>query len=70
MRVTNENYDEYLAIKKCEYQRTFPIINADALDVVCTYGIDITGLAHYQYVPKCKQCIGKKECKNYKARKY
>jgi hypothetical protein len=68
MRVTDENYDEYLEIKKCKYQKTFPFMNIDALDVICTYGVDIKGLAPYQYGPKCKSCIGK-GCSNMEARK-
>ena len=68
MTVTNENYDEYLAIKDCEYQRTFPSFNTDTLGVICTYGVDINGLAPYQYAPKCKDCIGK-GCTDMKARK-
>ena len=34
MKVTDENYDEYLEIKNCKYQVTFPIINIDAFDVI------------------------------------
>lgn len=59
MKVTDENYNEYLEIQKCKYQVTFPIINIDALDVICTRGVDIKGLAPYQYAPKCKGCIGR-----------
>lgn len=68
MKVTDENYDEYLEIKNCKYQVTFPIINIDAFDVICTHGVDIKGLAPYQYALKCKGCIGK-ECADMEARK-
>jgi len=61
MRVTNENYDEYLAINNCKHQMTFPLWKEDALSVICTHGVDTKGLAPYQYAPKCKECIGK-EC--------
>ena len=68
MRVTSENYDEDLEIKNCKYQVTFPIMNVDALAVICTHGVEIEGLAPYQYGPKCKDCIGKR-CAAIEARK-
>ena len=67
MKVTDKNYDEYLKIRNCKYQVTFPIINIDALNVICTRGVDIEGLAPYQYAPKCKGCIGKR-CADIEAR--
>ena len=68
MRVTGENWNEYEAIRDCKYQKTFPILNADAVEIYCTYGVDIEGLAAYQYAPKCKGCVGKSDCKDYESR--
>ena len=59
MRVTIENYDEYLSVKNCKYQRTFPSFKGDNLYIICIRGVDIGGLAPYQYAPKCKGCVGK-----------
>ena len=36
MRVTGENWNEYEAVRDCKYQQTFPIINIDAISVICT----------------------------------
>ena len=68
MRVTGENLNEYEAIRDCKYQQTFPIFNKDALSVICTFGIETEGLAPYQYDPKCKDCVGKDNCKDYESR--
>ena len=67
MRVTNDNIKDYQAIENCKYQKTFPIMNVDALEVLCTHGVDIEGLAPYQYAPLCSDCVGK-GCKNYQSR--
>ncbi len=67
MTVTNESYDEYLAIKNCKYQQTFPSFKGDSLYVICICNVDIEGLPPYKYAPKCKECIGN-GCKNMKAR--
>lgn len=65
MTVTNENSDEYFdIIRYCKYQVTFPFINADALYVFCTHGVNLNDTP----VQFCDECIGK-GCKNYKARK-
>ena len=67
MRVTNNNIKDYQAIESCKYQKTFPVMNVDALDVLCIHGVDIEGLAPYQYAPLCQDCVGK-GCKNYQSR--
>lgn len=59
MTVTHKNYDGYLAIKNCKYQKTFPSFKGDSLYIICVRGVDISDLAPYQYAPKCKECIGK-----------
>lgn len=69
MRVTDKNYKDYEEIRDCKYQQTFPILNADAVEVYCTCGVDIEGLALYQYAPKCKGCVGKTNCREYESRK-
>ena len=67
MRVTNNNIKDYQAIENCKYQKTFPVMNVDALEVLCIHGVDIEGLAPYQYAPLCLDCVGK-GCKNYQSR--
>ena len=68
MRVTHENWNEYEAVCDCKYQQTFPFVNIDAVDIICTRGVDIEGLAAYQYAPKCKDCVGKANCEYYESR--
>ena len=68
MRVTSENWNEYEAVRNCKFQKTFPILNADAVEIYCTCGVDIEGFAPYQYAPKCKGCVGKGNCKEYESR--
>ena len=67
MRVTNNNIKDYQAIESCKYQKTFPIMNVDVLEVLCTHGVDIEGLSPYQYAPLCLDCIGK-SYKDYQSR--
>ena len=67
MRVTNNNIKDYQAIESCKYQKTFHIMNVDALEVLCIHGVDIGGLGIYQYDNLCLDCVGK-GCKNYKSR--
>lgn len=42
--------------------------NKDALSVICIFGVETEGLAPYQYAPKCKDCMGKDNCKDYESR--
>ena len=67
MRVTDKNYKNYESIRGCIHQVTFPIINADALDVVCAKGVETIGKAHYEYYPLCKEC-SLTRCKDYEER--
>ena len=68
MKVMGENWNEYEAIRDCKYQQTFPIFNKDALSVICIFGVETEGLAPYQYAPKCEDCMGKDNCKDYESR--
>ena len=43
-------------------------MNIDAVEIYCTRGVDIEGLAPYQYAPKCKGCVGKDNCKDYESK--
>ena len=43
MRITGANWNDFEAIRDCKHQQTFPILNVDALDVICTKGVDIEG---------------------------
>ena len=67
MRVTKKNYDNYKTIADCKYQKTFPYINSDAMDVICVRGVNIEGLHPAEYAPLCSQCVGR-GCKNYESR--
>ena len=67
MRVMHENYKDYEEIQDCKYQKAFPFMNKDELDVICTYGVDVKDIPAYKYAPLCSDCTGK-NCGKYKKR--
>ena len=68
MKVFAEDYAKYSVVCDCKYQKVFPYMNIDAVDVLCIRGVDIKGLAAYQYAPLCSDCEGE-GCKQYEPRK-
>lgn len=63
MRVTKENWDEYLATENCRFRQTYYTLNYDnfteCLDVICMRGVDPKDLKTYRSSPDCVGCVGK-----------